>query len=157
MVSSVRWWPPSAVDLPVGPTRAANRRLDPSPRVLDWGPHRFAGCDRALLPLDFSRIVFCDVLSRVPRAQSLAGTSCRWTAPRPQPWLDPSVQRPYPPRGTAQVKNLCDKAREILIEESNVQPVKCPVTVCGDIHGQVRASSAPPSRRNRDPRWMYDL
>jgi serine/threonine-protein phosphatase 2A catalytic subunit len=31
---------------------------------------------------------------------------------------------------------LCDKAREILIEESNVQPVKCPVTVCGDIHGQ---------------------
>lgn len=34
------------------------------------------------------------------------------------------------------VKALCDKAREILIDESNVQPVKCPVTVCGDIHGQ---------------------
>ena len=34
------------------------------------------------------------------------------------------------------VKILCDKAREILIQESNVQPVKCPVTVCGDIHGQ---------------------
>jgi serine/threonine-protein phosphatase 2A catalytic subunit len=34
------------------------------------------------------------------------------------------------------VKILCDKAREILIEESNVQPVRCPVTVCGDIHGQ---------------------
>ncbi|KAK3400058.1 Serine/threonine-protein phosphatase PP2A catalytic subunit [Sordaria brevicollis] len=27
-------------------------------------------------------------------------------------------------------------AREVLQDESNVQPVKCPVTVCGDIHGQ---------------------
>lgn len=31
---------------------------------------------------------------------------------------------------------MCDKAREILSEESNVQPVRCPITVCGDIHGQ---------------------
>ncbi|KAA1070434.1 Serine/threonine-protein phosphatase PP2A catalytic subunit [Puccinia graminis f. sp. tritici] len=36
----------------------------------------------------------------------------------------------------ADVKRLCEKAREILMEESNVQPVRCPVTVCGDIHGQ---------------------
>lgn len=28
------------------------------------------------------------------------------------------------------------KARDVLLEESNVQPVKCPVTVCGDVHGQ---------------------
>ncbi len=28
------------------------------------------------------------------------------------------------------------QAREILMEETNVQPVKCPVTVCGDVHGQ---------------------
>lgn len=34
------------------------------------------------------------------------------------------------------VQRLCEKAREVLQEESNVQPVKCPVTVCGDIHGQ---------------------
>ncbi|KAK0193821.1 serine/threonine protein phosphatase PP2A catalytic subunit [Armillaria mellea] len=34
------------------------------------------------------------------------------------------------------VKRLCDKTREILMDESNVQPVRCPVTVCGDIHGQ---------------------
>jgi len=31
---------------------------------------------------------------------------------------------------------LCEKAKEILVEESNVQPVRCPVTVCGDVHGQ---------------------
>lgn len=35
-----------------------------------------------------------------------------------------------------EVKALCDQARAILVEEANVQPVKCPVTVCGDIHGQ---------------------
>lgn len=40
------------------------------------------------------------------------------------------------PLPEADVKNLCDKAREILAEESNVQPVRSPVTVCGDIHGQ---------------------
>ncbi|KAJ1934567.1 serine threonine-protein phosphatase, partial [Kickxella alabastrina] len=27
-------------------------------------------------------------------------------------------------------------AKEVLMRESNVQPVRCPVTVCGDIHGQ---------------------
>ena len=28
------------------------------------------------------------------------------------------------------------QAKEILTKESNVQEVKCPVTVCGDVHGQ---------------------
>ncbi|KAJ2314119.1 Serine/threonine-protein phosphatase 2A catalytic subunit beta isoform, partial [Coemansia sp. Cherry 401B] len=28
------------------------------------------------------------------------------------------------------------EAKEVLARESNVQPVRCPVTVCGDIHGQ---------------------
>ncbi len=62
----------------------------------------------------------------------------------------------YKPIPEHEVKVLCDKvgksqffsdylvgadyiynfqAREILSKESNVQPVKCPVTVCGDIHG----------------------
>jgi serine/threonine-protein phosphatase 2A catalytic subunit len=40
------------------------------------------------------------------------------------------------PLSEAEVKKLCELAREVLIDESNVQPVKCPVTVCGDIHGQ---------------------
>ncbi|KAJ3118280.1 Serine/threonine-protein phosphatase 4 catalytic subunit [Phlyctochytrium bullatum] len=36
----------------------------------------------------------------------------------------------------AEVRDLCEKARELLIEESNVQRVDAPVTICGDIHGQ---------------------
>ena len=36
------------------------------------------------------------------------------------------------------VKFLCDQAKDILAKESNVQEVRCPVTVCGDVH--VRAT-----------------
>jgi len=36
----------------------------------------------------------------------------------------------------SEVKALCQKATEILMEESNVQKVDAPVTICGDIHGQ---------------------
>ncbi|KIW64446.1 serine/threonine-protein phosphatase 4 catalytic subunit B [Phialophora macrospora] len=41
--------------------------------------------------------------------------------------------RPIP---EPQVRELCYKARELLIEEGNVVTVDAPVTICGDIHGQ---------------------
>jgi serine/threonine-protein phosphatase 6 catalytic subunit len=36
----------------------------------------------------------------------------------------------------AELKRLCVLVKNILVEESNVQPVQAPVTICGDIHGQ---------------------
>lgn len=35
-----------------------------------------------------------------------------------------------------QVKTLCEKAREIMVEEDNIQSLSAPVTIAGDIHGQ---------------------
>ena len=35
-----------------------------------------------------------------------------------------------------EVDMLCTKAKEILAEESNVQYINSPVTICGDVHGQ---------------------
>ena len=35
-----------------------------------------------------------------------------------------------------EVNALCEKVKEILIKEDNVQFVHCPVTICGDVHGQ---------------------
>jgi len=40
--------------------------------------------------------------------------------------------------GEGEVKQLCARATEIFVEEGNVQRVDAPVTLCGDIHGQVR-------------------
>ena len=34
------------------------------------------------------------------------------------------------------LQKLCDIVCDLLLEESNVQPVSTPLTVCGDIHGQ---------------------
>ncbi|XP_017480395.1 PREDICTED: serine/threonine-protein phosphatase 6 catalytic subunit-like [Rhagoletis zephyria] len=49
-------------------------------------------------------------------------------------WIEISKQCKYLPEND--LKKLCELVCDILIEESNVQPVSCPVTVCGDIHGQ---------------------
>jgi serine/threonine-protein phosphatase 2A catalytic subunit len=51
-------------------------------------------------------------------------------------YLSQLITESCKPLAEEDVKKLCDKARELFIEESNVQPVSCPVTVCGDIHGQ---------------------
>jgi len=34
------------------------------------------------------------------------------------------------------LKHLCEYVQELMLEESTVQPVQAPVTICGDIHGQ---------------------
>lgn len=50
-------------------------------------------------------------------------------------WIEITKECKYLPEND--LKKLCDIVSEILLEESNVQPVSTPVTVCGDIHGQV--------------------
>ena len=41
----------------------------------------------------------------------------------------------------AQIKELCEKATAILGEEDNVQTVQAPVTICGDLHGELQLRS----------------
>uniref|UniRef100_A0A672IJX8 Serine/threonine-protein phosphatase 6 catalytic subunit-like n=1 Tax=Salarias fasciatus TaxID=181472 RepID=A0A672IJX8_SALFA len=52
------------------------------------------------------------------------------------------------------LKRLCDYVCDLLLEESNVQPVATPVTVCGDIHGQtsVKPSMGTPTPGGTAPR-----
>jgi len=49
-------------------------------------------------------------------------------------WIEISKQCKYLPEND--LRRLCDIVCDILLEESNIQPVSVPVTVCGDIHGQ---------------------
>lgn len=49
-------------------------------------------------------------------------------------WIEIAKECKYLPEND--LKKLCDLVCDILLEESNVQPVSTPVTVCGDIHGQ---------------------
>jgi len=39
------------------------------------------------------------------------------------------------PLSEDRIKALCEKGKEILVNEKNVKPVRTPVTICGDIHG----------------------
>jgi len=49
-------------------------------------------------------------------------------------WVEISQECKYLPEN--ELKQLCDLVCDLLLEESNIQPVSTPVTVCGDIHGQ---------------------
>ncbi|CAD7690439.1 unnamed protein product [Nyctereutes procyonoides] len=42
----------------------------------------------------------------------------------------------YKELSESQVKNLCQKAKEILTKECNMQEVPYPVTICGDVFGE---------------------
>ncbi|KAI0072188.1 Metallo-dependent phosphatase [Panus rudis PR-1116 ss-1] len=52
----------------------------------------------------------------------------------PDRWIEQLKQCEY--LSEPEMKALCDQVRCILMEESNIQPVSSPVTICGDIHGQ---------------------
>lgn len=52
----------------------------------------------------------------------------------PDAWIEILRQCKYLPEND--LKALCEMVKELLLEESNVQPVNSPVIICGDIHGQ---------------------
>jgi len=52
----------------------------------------------------------------------------------PDEWIETLKKCKYLPE--QDLKLLCEVVKELLLEESNVQPVAAPVTICGDIHGQ---------------------
>ncbi|ORZ30273.1 Metallo-dependent phosphatase-like protein [Catenaria anguillulae PL171] len=52
----------------------------------------------------------------------------------PDQWLEQIKQCKFLPE--PDMRRLCEIVKALLMEESNIQPVSAPVTVCGDIHGQ---------------------
>ncbi|KIO01301.1 hypothetical protein M404DRAFT_28840 [Pisolithus tinctorius Marx 270] len=56
------------------------------------------------------------------------------TAYGPNKWIAQLMKCQHLPE--QDMKILCDAVRAILLEESNIQPVSTPVTLCGDIHAQ---------------------
>lgn len=52
----------------------------------------------------------------------------------PDEWLEAAKNNKY--LSEYHMKQLCEIVKEFMMEESNMQPVATPVTICGDIHGQ---------------------
>ncbi|EGD85127.1 serine/threonine-protein phosphatase [Trichophyton rubrum D6] len=52
----------------------------------------------------------------------------------PDEWLEAAKNCKY--LSEHHMKQLCELVKEYMMEESNIQPVSTPVTICGDIHGQ---------------------
>ncbi|KAK2735606.1 hypothetical protein FQN55_002190 [Onygenales sp. PD_40] len=52
----------------------------------------------------------------------------------PDQWLEAAKDCKY--LSEHHMKQLCEIVKEYMMEESNIQPVSTPVTICGDIHGQ---------------------
>lgn len=52
----------------------------------------------------------------------------------PDGWLEAAKNNKY--LSEYHMKQLCEIVKEFMMEESNIQPVATPVTICGDIHGQ---------------------
>lgn len=73
---------------------------------------------------------------RVPRLSSITRSFSSPAMSRydPDKWIQQLMQCQH--LSEPDIKLLCNKVRNILMEESNIQPVSSPVTICGDIHGQ---------------------
>lgn len=74
----------------------------------------------------------------------------------PDEWLEAAKNCKY--LSEQHMKQLCEIVKEYMMEESNVQPVSTPVTICGDIHGQFydllelfRVSGGMPDETDAEP------
>lgn len=70
-------------------------------------------------------------------------------------WIDIAKDCKYLPEND--LKKLCDIVCDLLLEEPNIKPVCTPVTVCGDIHGQVSGSWNGRLCSDTPPLQFYDL
>lgn len=79
-----------------------------------YSPSFFASFRSLFPPL------FASILSKMPGG--------------PDEWLQIVRKCQYLPE--TDLKRLCEMVKELLMEESNIQPISTPVTICGDVHGQ---------------------